>query len=83
MTSLISNAVKHIAGTETAPPQKNEAVMVAESLLCEVDFQIKEVENRKREDEKQLRRQKSGVDYSWLVSVQPKSEFQFVSLGLI
>ncbi len=54
------------------PPQKNEAIMVAESLLMELDFQMREVENIQREEEQTLKRKKSGVDYNWLLADSPK-----------
>lgn len=71
MTSLL-NMVKTLANGEPVPPAKNEAVMVAESLLCEMDFQMRELEEVRRQEEKERRKQKCGVDYSWLVSAQPR-----------
>ena len=54
------------------PQEKNDALVVQESLLMELDFQIREAERRLKEEEEELKRQKSGVDYSWLVNQPPK-----------
>ncbi|XP_013381342.1 protein RD3 [Lingula anatina] len=55
------------------PVEKNDSVMVAESLMSELDFQIHEAEELKFHKEQEARRQKTGVDYSWLVTTPPKT----------
>lgn len=55
------------------PSQKSDKIMVCESLLMELDFQMQETEAAIRERELEERRQRNGgVDYSWLVSDHPK-----------
>lgn len=54
------------------PPEKPEHLVVAESLLIELDFQIQEAELILREREQEEKRQQTGVDYSWLVTKPPK-----------
>ena len=53
--------------------EQAEHLAVADSLLAEVEYQIKELESLQRDQEAERRRQETGVDYSWLVSVTPKS----------
>ncbi|XP_041347844.1 protein RD3-like [Gigantopelta aegis] len=53
--------------------EQAEHLAIADSLLAEVDYQIKELESMHREQDAERRRQETGVDYSWLVSVMPKT----------
>ncbi|CAH1783089.1 unnamed protein product [Owenia fusiformis] len=54
-------------------PEKSESTAVMESLLMEMDFQIKEKDRDKREAEVEEKRKISGgVDYSWLITQPPK-----------
>lgn len=46
--------------------------MVADSLMLELDFHIKEMEQLNRDREQELRRKETGVDYSWLVCTPAK-----------
>ncbi|ESN92619.1 hypothetical protein HELRODRAFT_164694 [Helobdella robusta] len=52
---------------EPNPKQK-----VAELIMCELNWQIKLAEMRRLEKEKEMKIQKTGVDYSWLVTNKPK-----------
>lgn len=62
------------AGGETQkPPERDAQMMVTESLMLELEFHIKETEQISRDREQELRRQQTGVDYSWLVTSPPKS----------
>lgn len=58
---------------DARPPEKPESVVIAESLLMELDAQIKEAEERQREKELEERRKTQAVDYSWLITTVPKS----------
>ncbi|XP_043916185.1 protein RD3 [Protopterus annectens] len=55
-------------------PQKSAADMMTETLMLELNWQIKQAEKRQRERENEYRRIKTGVDYSWLVSY-PKHSY--------
>ncbi|XP_046556557.1 protein RD3-like [Haliotis rubra] len=55
------------------PPEKDEHVMVADSLLSELEFHIRDIDKRNRDKEDEDKRRTTGVDYSWLVSVTPKT----------
>ncbi|XP_055495763.1 protein RD3 [Leucoraja erinacea] len=48
--------------------QRNPTEMVVETLMMELDWQLKQAEKMQREREDEYRRIKTGVDYSWLVS---------------
>ena len=54
------------------PPGKDENTMIAESLMMELDYQMKEIERVVLEREQEEKRKTSGVDYSWLVNAQHK-----------
>lgn len=49
--------------------------MVMETLMMELNWQIKEAEKQQRERENEYRKIKTGVDYSWLVSY-PKHSYE-------
>ncbi|KAK3579090.1 hypothetical protein CHS0354_029949 [Potamilus streckersoni] len=57
----------------TRPPERDEHVVVIDSILLELEFHIKELEKVTREEEQEKRRKETGVDYSWLISVPPKT----------
>ncbi|ETE73092.1 Protein RD3, partial [Ophiophagus hannah] len=48
--------------------QRSPMEMVTETLMMELDWQIKEAEKQQREKENEYRKIKTGVDYGWLVS---------------
>ena len=59
--------------TGDLPPEKPENVVVAESLLMELDYQMKEAAERmKLQEQENKRRMSGGVDYSWLVIAKDK-----------
>ncbi|XP_078001170.1 protein RD3-like [Glandiceps talaboti] len=60
-------------GEERRPPEKSESVVVTESLLLELDTQMRECERVVREKEHDDKMRRSNVDYSWLISTQPKA----------
>ncbi|XP_029452620.1 protein RD3 [Rhinatrema bivittatum] len=55
--------------------QKNPADMVVETLMMELNWQVKQAEKQQRERENEYRKIKTGVDYSWLVSY-PKHSYE-------
>lgn len=63
--SLVSN-------DQSKPPSKNEKSMVADSLMSELDYNIKELEKVRIDKEQEETRKKTGVDYSWLITTPPK-----------
>lgn len=54
-------------------PERNSDMDLVDSLLGELDFQIKKLEWIRREQEAEERRLQTGADYSWLVTHWPKS----------
>ena len=58
---------------EGPPPEKSESVMVAESLIMELEYQMREVEHLEQEKKHEERKKERSVDYSWLVGVKKKS----------
>nr|XP_061842985.1 protein RD3-like isoform X2 [Nerophis lumbriciformis] len=55
-------------------PRKDPAVVVTDTLMVELGWQLKEAERQQRERENEYRRLKTGVDYSWLAST-PRSSY--------
>ncbi|CAE1330994.1 unnamed protein product [Acanthosepion pharaonis] len=62
-----------VSGESRSPSEKNVHVVVTESLLLELETQLKELELHYWELEQKERRQQTGVDYSWLVSNSTRS----------
>ncbi|XP_006274162.1 protein RD3 [Alligator mississippiensis] len=48
--------------------QRNPTEMVVETLMMELNWQIKQAEKQQHERENEYRKIKTGVDYGWLVS---------------
>ena len=57
---------------EQKPPVKGDAVSSRECLITELEFQMREAQHRKWEQERELKRKQGVPDYSWLVSAPPK-----------
>ncbi|XP_073711698.1 protein RD3 [Misgurnus anguillicaudatus] len=65
-------------------PRREPSDVVADTLMLELSWQMKEAERLQRERDNEYRRLKSGVDYSWLIST-PRSSYdisQGEKLGL-
>ncbi|KAL4226987.1 retina development in camera-type eye [Mactra antiquata] len=60
------------SGDNQKPPEKDERITIADTLMSELDYHIKEAEQLKRDHEQELRRKETGVDYSWLVCAPVK-----------
>lgn len=55
------------------PPERDQQSQVSDSLMNELDYQIKELEKLEREHDLDKKRKETGVDYSWLISSPTKS----------
>ncbi|XP_074471497.1 protein RD3 [Sebastes fasciatus] len=60
-------------------PRRDPADVVADTLMLEFSWQLKEAERQQRERENEYQRLKTGVDYSWLASA-PRSSYN-ISTG--
>lgn len=60
-------------------PRRDPADVVADTLMLEFSWQLKEAERQQKERESEYRRLKTGVDYSWLAST-PRSSYS-ISTG--
>lgn len=69
LKSVWKSLVSH---DQSKPPVRNEKSMVADSLMSELDYNIKELEKIYNQKELDQTRRKTGVDYSWLVTTTPK-----------
>ncbi|XP_056620988.1 protein RD3 [Triplophysa dalaica] len=54
-------------------PRREPSEVITDTLMLELSWQMKEAEQLQRERDNDYRRLKSGVDYSWLISVPPSS----------
>lgn len=61
------------------PPEKPEHLVVSESLLLELQYQINEAEQAARERAQQEKIRQTGVDYSWLIT-NPSKGFEIPEL---
>lgn len=61
------------------PPEKDEHMMVMESLILELECQCRELEKMYRDRELEEKRKQTLVDYSWLIS-SPKKYFEIPQL---
>ena len=69
------NMWKPWSGDTGKPPEKNEQLLVTESLMVELEEQCRTIEEKMHEEEQEDNRRRTGVDYSWLVSA-PKKTFE-------
>ncbi|XP_074645972.1 protein RD3-like [Tubulanus polymorphus] len=81
----VSKWVKSVWNTSSSETgyrtgNKPEPLMVAESLLTELDFQIRDLEKLSAEREQETRRRQTGVDYSWLMTRCPAKSYQVPQL---
>ncbi|KPP69603.1 protein RD3-like [Scleropages formosus] len=64
--------------------RRSPAEVVTDTLMLELNWQMKEAERQQRERENEYRRLKTGVDYSWLATV-PRTNYDITAgerLGL-
>ncbi|KAH3880899.1 protein RD3-like [Dreissena polymorpha] len=55
-------------GESVKPPEKDEHMMIKDSILLELEYHIREQEQLLRARRHQEQRRETGVDYSWLVT---------------
>ncbi|XP_031562849.1 uncharacterized protein LOC116298495 [Actinia tenebrosa] len=58
------------------PPSKPDSVLVAETLMNELESQMKIIEDLKAEREREEKRRKNTADYSWLISTPNRHNYQ-------
>lgn len=71
MVSLTSLGLKLKA--RDSLPAKAESDVVCEALMMELECQIKEIERINREVDQEKKRMANIADYTWLISVPPKT----------
>lgn len=69
----------HGGDSSSKPPEKDEHMMVIESLILELECQCKELEKIYRDRELEEKRKQTLVDYSWLIS-SPKKYYEIPQL---
>ncbi|CAC5394576.1 unnamed protein product [Mytilus coruscus] len=66
-----------VSNDQSKPPARNEKSMVADSLMSELDYNIKELEKvRMDKEQEETLKKRQGVDYSWLITT-PQKGLQF------
>ncbi|KAK7102881.1 protein RD3-like [Littorina saxatilis] len=73
LRSAMRRGGEWVFGEPNRLPERNEQMAVAECLMAELDFHLKELNRISQHRQKEERRMQSGVDYSWLVAAAPKS----------
>lgn len=58
------------------PPAKPDSVLVAETLMNELECQMKITEDLQAEKERDEKRRKNTADYSWLISTPNRHNYQ-------
>ena len=58
--------------SEQKPPIKDDTITSRECLIAELEFQMREAQHKKWEQEREEKRKQGVPDYSWLVSTPPK-----------
>lgn len=58
------------------PPSKPDSVLVAETLMNELESQMKIIEDLQAEREREEKRRKNTADYSWLISTPSRHNYQ-------
>lgn len=61
-----------VFGDTNKLPERDEHMAVADSLMSELDFHVKELSRIFQQRERDEKRSKTGVDYTWLIAVPPK-----------
>lgn len=81
--SSMTNLSQKLKGNEMPSP-KPVSAYICESLMDELESQIREAEKLVNEEEREEKRKARIADYSWLISVPKKAAFmsQFERIGL-
>ena len=61
-----------LSGGGKQVPERDEHMAVVDSLMSELDYHVKDIFHLQQQREREERRVKTGVDYSWLVAATPK-----------
>lgn len=61
-----------VSNDQRKPPGRDAKTVVADSMMSELDHNIKEIEKMKVQKEQEETKKKTGVDYSWLITTPPK-----------
>lgn len=70
----MTNLGQRLKGNEFPSP-KPESVHISEALMSELECQIREVEKRNEEHEREQKRKANIADYSWLVTAPKKAAY--------
>lgn len=68
----LGNLLRSFSTEKSLGLEKPQSTVIMESLFMELEYHIRELEDKQREKDKEERRKKTGVDYSWLVTSTPK-----------
>ncbi|XP_020906299.1 protein RD3 [Exaiptasia diaphana] len=63
-------------GSAKAPPTKPDSVVVCETLMGELEGQMKELERLRTVKESEEKRRKNEADYSWLMNTPRKNVYR-------
>lgn len=61
--------------TNRTPPSKPDSVIVGETLMNELESQMKECERLQQEKEQEEKRRTNTADYSWLITTPGKKSY--------
>ena len=73
LRSLWRRGGEWVTGEPGRLPERDEHMVVADSLMAELEFHVKELNRILHEREREERRTKTGVDYNWLIAAAPKA----------
>lgn len=71
---LLSNFGSRLQATNV-PPSKPDSVIVCETLMNELESQMKEIERLQAEKDQEEKRRTNTADYSWLMSSPTKNTY--------
>jgi hypothetical protein len=77
--NYLTSWIKGWSSSEHHPSEKPEQLVVSESLLLELEYQLQEAEIAARDREQEERKKQTGVDYSWLIT-KPKKLYEISEL---
>jgi len=62
-----------VFGDSNRLPERDEHMAVADSLMSELDFHIRELSRIFQQRQREERRSRTGVDYTWLIAASPRT----------
>ncbi|XP_078677018.1 protein RD3-like [Branchiostoma floridae x Branchiostoma belcheri] len=69
----LSSWLPWTGGEQQFPGQKPESMVVADCLMTELEWQLREADRAARDREEEERRRQTKVDYSWLACTSARS----------